>query len=285
MKEAKPWQAVAAATVPFSKIHGIGNDFIVVDELRKEHVSERDKPFFARRYCKRRVAVGADGILFLCKPKSREADFRMRIFNPDGSEAETCVNGLRCAAFERFLLGKRRKSRHKIETAQGMVEAKVADAKKDNATVELQLLGLRSFKGKFYLSVSGKSFEYYSVDVGNPHAVVFLKGNVQNFPVEEIGHAFEWHKAFQPQRTNTEFVNVLSPRKVRMRVHERGACETAACGSGSVAAVVAGINAGVLQSREWVSVEQPGGVLEVKLNQKAFLRGAVQKVFSGQLRW
>ncbi len=271
--------------VSFSKLHGIGNDFIAVNELQRELIEEKDKSFFATKNCKRRVAVGSDGVLFLCKPKGREADFRMRMFNPDGSEAETCVNGLRCAALEKFLADGKEKKAYKIETGQGIVNARLSNAKKDRAVIELQLLGKTEFRGKFQLIVNGKGFEYSSVDVGNPHAVVFLKDSVQQFPVEEIGHAFEWHRAFQPDRTNTEFVNVLSPRSIKIRVHERGACETAACGSGAIASVVAGIDAGVVDENKWVSVEMPGGTLEIKAGKKLSLRGPAQRVFIGSMEW
>ena len=271
--------------IPFSKIHGLGNDFIVISELGGEKVSEKEKPFFAKRICQRKIAVGADGVLFLCRPKANGPDFRMRIFNSDGSEAETCVNGLRCVALEKFLLGGKEKSAFRIETVQGIVEAKIAEHKGNKADVELHLLGRREFQGKYYLTIGGKSFEYFKVDVGNPHAVVFLKESVQHFPVEEIGHAFEWHASFKPERTNAEFVNVLSPRRVKMRVHERGACETMACGSGSIAIVLAGIEAGVLEGGKWVAVEQPGGTLEINAGKELFLRGPAQKVFEGIADW
>lgn len=271
--------------VQFSKMHGLGNDFIVVNEMQEEVIAERDKEFFAVNNCKRRISIGADGVLFLCKPRSPNADFRMRIFNADGSEAETCVNGLRCVAFENFLMEGKKKKNFNIESGNGIISAKIVAEKKNKATVELHLPAKPIFKGKFHLIVKGKGFEYYSVDVGNPHAVVFLKETVQHFPVEEIGHAFEWHKAFQPHRTNTEFANIVSPKKIKMRVHERGACETAACGSGAIATVVAAINAGVAEANEWVSVEMPGGPLEIKAGEQVFLRGAAQKVFVGAIEW
>ncbi|MCX6799128.1 MAG: diaminopimelate epimerase [Candidatus Diapherotrites archaeon] len=271
--------------IKFSKIHGLGNDFIVIGELQREQVSERDKPFFAKRNCQHEIGVGADGVLFLCKPKGKDADFRMRIFNSDGSEAENCVNGLRCVAFEKFLLEGGKKKEFLIETAKGTVEAKICAVKGNTAEVQLRVLGKKEVLGKFPIVVEGKGFEYFKVDVGNPHAVVFLKDDVHGFPVEKIGHAFEWHAAFKPERTNTEFVNILSPTKVRMRVHERGVCETAACGSGSIAAVLAGIEAGVLEPEKWVGVEQPGGVLQVKAGADLFLMGPAQKVFEGTLEW
>lgn len=264
----------------FLKIHGLGNDFIVINELQKEMV--KDKSAFAKHYCNRRFSIGADGVLFLCK--SRLADFRMRIFNEDGSEAENCVNGLRCVALQKFLLGKKKKKAFSIETLAGMVNAKILSFKNNVALVEIEFLGKKEFKGKFYLDVEGKAFEYYSVNVGNPHAVIFLKDSVDCFPLEEIGHKVSYHKQFAPAFTNAEFVNLVSPTEVKMRVHERGACETQACGSGSISIVIAGVNAGVLDSGKWVSVKQPGGTLQIKFDGKnVFLRGNAEIVFSAKM--
>ncbi len=266
--------------INFSKIHGLGNDFIVINELKKEIV--KGKAAFAKRYCDRHSGVGADGVLFLSK--SNIADLHMRIFNSDGSEAENCVNGLRCTALQKFLLGKKKKKKFSIETLAGLVNAKIVSFKKNLALVEIEFLGRKQFKGKFYIDLEGKAFEYYSVDVGNPHAVVFLKDSVEDFPVEALGHKFEYHKQFAPARTNTEFVNVVSPTDVKMRVHERGACETQACGSGSIAIVIAGIKAGLLDSGKWVKVQQPGGTLEIHFSgEKLFLRGNAEIVFEGKL--
>ncbi|MBN2067543.1 MAG: diaminopimelate epimerase [Candidatus Diapherotrites archaeon] len=271
--------------VPFSKLHGLGNDFIVVDELQKQVIEEKDRQYFASKNCKRNFSVGADGLLFLCRPDKSQNDFRMRIFNSDGSEAETCVNGLRCAAFEAFLLNGGKKKEFKVETGAGLVNAKIVRQKGYSADVELELLGGRQFRGKFYLNLGKKSFEYYSVDLGNPHAVVFLKEPVKDFPVEEIGHKFEWNRAFQPERTNTEFVNVISPKSIKMRVHERGACETMACGSGAIASVIAGIETGLLSGSGWVKVEMLGGTVEIKAGKGLFLKGPAKKVFTGSLDW
>lgn len=266
--------------ISFSKIHGLGNDFIVINEMQKEIV--KDKSSFAKQSCNRHFSVGADGVLFLCK--SGKADFRMRIFNSDGSEAENCVNGLRCVALQKFLLDKKKKKNYSIETLAGPVKARIVSFKKSIALVEIGFLGKKEFKGKFYLDVEGQAFEYYFVDVGNPHAVIFLKDSVETFAVEAIGHKIEYHPQFAPSRTNAEFVNVVSPTQVRMRVHERGACETKACGSGSIATVIAGVNAGLLEAGKWVAVKQPGGALEINFDSsQLLLRGNAEKVFEGKL--
>jgi len=263
----------------FSKLHGLGNDFIVITELEKEKI--KNKKEFSEKQCKRNFSVGADGVLFLCP--SQKSDFKMRIFNSDGSEAENCVNGLRCAVLEKFLLDGKKQKEYSVETLAGTAKAKILSFEKNSALIEITFLGKQEFKGKQYIEIGGKSFEYYFVDVGNPHAVVFLKEPVKDFSVEETGHAFECHEKFFPQRTNAEFVNLISPKHVKMRVHERGACETMACGSGSIAIVIAGIEAGVLEKDSWVKVEQPGGIIEINSGKELLLRAKAEKVFEGNL--
>ena len=268
--------------VEFSKIHGLGNDFIVVDELQKEKVN--DKEGFSKKYCKRHTSIGADGVLFMCKSDS--ADFKMRIFNADGSEAENCVNGLRCVALQKFLLDGKEKSACRIETLAGNANARIASFENNRAVVEIDFLGKKEFKGKNAIEVSGKKFEYFFVDVGNPHAIVFLDAPVQEFPVEKIGHEFENHRQFYPNRINTEFVNIVSKEEVNMRVHERGACETLACGSGSIAIVIAGVKAGLLEAGKWISVRQPGGTIEINFDGKnVLLKALVEKAFDGKVEW
>jgi diaminopimelate epimerase len=265
----------------FSKIHGLGNDFVVINELQREAIKKKSE--FAKKYCCVHTGIGADGVLFLCK--SKVADFKMSIFNADGSEAENCVNGLRCVALQKFLLDGKKKKNYSIETLAGLVNAKIVSFKNNIAQVDIEFLGKKQFLGKFFVEVDGKAFEYYSVNVGNPHAVVFLKDSVENFDVEGIGHKISYHKQFEPAYTNTEFVNLVSPTKVKMRVHERGACETQACGSGSIAIVIAGIRAGILEEKKWVSVSQPGGTIEINFDgkEKLLLRGAAEIVFTGRL--
>ena len=263
----------------FSKIHGLGNDFIVINELKKETV--KDKSDFAKKYCGRHLGIGADGVLFLCA--SKKADFRMRIFNSDGSEAENCVNGLRCVALQKFLLDKKKKKSYSIETLAGIVKAKIVSFKGKAALVEILFLGKKEFKGKNKITINGREFEYFFVDMGNPHAVVFLKQPVRDFSLEEIGHKFEYHPQFAPARTNTEFVNIISSLEAKMRVHERGACETMACGSGSLAIAIAGTEAGFFEKNRWISIEQPGGKLEINIGKEVLLRGRAEIVFTGEL--
>jgi diaminopimelate epimerase len=263
----------------FSKIHGIGNDFIVINELEGEIV--KDKPAFAIQYCSRHFSVGADGILFL--QKSEKADFRMKIINSDGSEAETCVNGLRCVAFQKFVLDNHAKKSYLIETLAGIVKAEIIEASEKKAVVEISFNAEPEIAEKNFVEIASKKLEYYFVDVGNPHAVFFIKEKVKNFDVENIGHAVEYHEKFMPARTNAEFVNVVQKNFLEMRVHERGACETLACGSGSIATAFAAISAGNAGKGEWIRVKQPGGTLEIMFGKKVVLRGETEKAFEGEL--
>ena len=268
--------------IAFSKIHGLGNDFVVLNELEGEIV--KNKAGFAKKFCERHTSVGADGILFICV--SEKADFKMRIFNSDGSEAENCVNGLRCVALQKYLFDNREKSGYGIETLAGMVNAKIASFEKGIAFVEIEFLGKKEFKEKGRVEINERVFEYDFVDVGNPHAVIFMDGPVKNFDVEGIGHQIEYHETFAPARTNTEFVNLVSRQEVNMRVHERGACETMACGSGSIAIVVAGVEDGLLEKGAWVKVNQPGGMIEINFDgTNLLLRAKAEKVFEGKLEW
>jgi diaminopimelate epimerase len=266
----------------FSKLHGLGNDFIVVDELHGISVQENDKPGFAKRFCRRKVSVGADGVLFL--QESKNHDFRMRMFNPDGSEAETCVNGLRCAGFKYFKIsGKRDMS---VETLAGPVKIKVAGKAGETAMVELEVIGKKEWMGESEIKLKNESFQYHFVNVGNPHVVIFLQEKVDGFPVKEIGPEIEEHDRFKPGRTNVEFVNVLDKTRLRMRVCERGAGETMSCGSGSIAAVIAACEAGLCEKKEWISVEQPGGTLEIKYGEAGealLLKGPAEISFEGKL--
>ena len=268
----------------FLKMHGLGNDFIVIDERKETKVRNADKADFARKYCERRFSIGADGVLFL--GKSKVVDTKMRIFNSDGSEAETCVNGLRCVALALFKVGNYSgKKNFDIDTPVGLVHAVVEPISPNLANVGIEVLGKRKYLGKDELCAIDRSFEYHSVNVGNPHVVIFLEEPLEDFEVEKYGHAIEYHKKFQHDRTNTEFVNFSSSNKLKMRVHERGACETKACGSGSLAVVIASCEAGYSKKNEWISVEQPGGVLHALYGDELKLKGPAEISFCGRLEF
>ena len=273
----------------FTKWQGCGNDFVLFD---CRHEEPADYAGLARQVCDRHYGVGADGILVVLP--SGCADFRMRIFNTDGSEAEMCGNGIRCFARYIYDFGLTDKTSFTVETGAGVL---VPEIILDNGSVsgikvdmgEPRLLGeeipVTGFDGKKVigepLEVAGKTYKMTAVSMGNPHCVIFVD-DAENFPIYELGRQFENHPAF-PNKTNTEFVQVKDRRHVRMRVWERGAAVTLACGTGSCATVVAGILNDRLD-RE-AEVELDGGRLIVKWaeNNHVFMTGPAELVFSGKL--
>jgi len=268
----------------FWKMHGLGNDFIVIDERDEIKVEDALKPEFAKKYCERRFSVGADGVLFL--ENSEDKDANMRIFNSDGSKAETCVNGLRCVAFVLYETSVQGDwEEFDISTAAGSVHAGVKRIKPNLADVEIDVLGRREYIGKGRLKAVDRRFEFHEVNVGNPHAVIFLDEPVDGFPVRKYGPAIEHHERFRPDRTNTEFVNVLSDKELKMRVYERGAGETKACGSGSLAVVIAASEVGYAKRNEWVTVRQTGGKLEILYGDELRLKGPAEISYRGSISY
>ncbi|MCX8158141.1 MAG: diaminopimelate epimerase [Candidatus Diapherotrites archaeon] len=269
--------------INFSKIHGLGNDFIVIDEEEKEIVNAKAE--FSRKYCERHRGIGADGVLFM--QKSKKADFLMRIFNADGSEAENCINGIRCITLFKMLKDIERginKDEYLVESKAGLNKLKVVKKNKNKVMFELSFLGKAEVIEKNNIKIFGEDIEYIFVDVGNPHAVFFIKSSIENFEVEKFGHLIEYHERFKPKRTNAEFVNVLNKNKALIRIHERGACETMACGSGSIAVYLAGLKEGIFSDKEFVEIQQPGGSLYIKKESNIILlRGEAEKVFDGIL--
>lgn len=281
-------------TVNFVKMHGAGNDYILIDGFRDRPA--RPGPL-ARRMCDRRWGVGADGLILLL-PSTRAA-VGMRMFNPDGSEAEMCGNGIRCLGKLAHERGYVETAGFTVETKAGLREVRLVRAGGLRATLEVGMgepvlersaipvargegpcLGERLRVGRWELTVS-------CLSMGNPHCVVFIdgldrSGGLDDFPVGELGPKVENHPFF-PRRTNVEFVEVVSRRRIRMRTWERGAGETLACGTGASAAVAAGVLAGRLDRR--VTVEVLGGRLRVRWPEggQVYLSGPAETVFEG--RW
>lgn len=277
----------------FTKMHGIGNDFVVVDAMR-EAWPEESLPHLARRICDRHFGIGADGWILILP--SRVADFRMRIFNPDGSEAEMCGNGIRCFAkyvFERKL------TPHKeiqVETLAGLMRLKLIlqGGQVEKVRVDMGEPRLRRsdipMRGeptqspviREKLRIGGEKYEFTAVSMGNPHCVLFVR-SVEQVDVATLGPQIE-HRPLFPERTNVEFVQVLSNSELRMRVWERGAGPTIACGTGACAAVVAAVLNGLTQRR--VTVHLEGGDLEIEWqgNNHVFMTGPADEVFVGTLK-
>jgi diaminopimelate epimerase len=271
----------------FWKMHGLGNDYVVVDN-RDQKISAEHASALAKQVCERRFFVGADGLLLVCA--SKIADVKMRIFNADGSEAEMCGNGIRCFAKYCYENGIVKKTEFSVETLAGIKHVwltlngnEVGAVKVDMGAPNWQrsslpMLGQGTAINET-LEVDGKSYNVTCLSMGNPHCVTFVE-NVNSFPVGTVGPIIENNKAF-PKRTNVGFVQVLNRNELRVRVWERGCGETLACGTGTCAAVAAANKLGKVGNK--VTVHVLGGDLEVEVGESLFLSGAAEKVYEGTL--
>ncbi len=251
--------------IRFSKMHGLGNDFVVIDAIRQVFLPT---PTLVRRLADRHTGIGFDQLL-LVEPAARaDADFRYRIFNADGSEAEQCGNGARC--FVQFVrtYGLTDKTRLVLETSTGLLHATVTDgnlvavamAEPDFDPASLPFTGADTADLTHELEVDGERVRMHLVSMGNPHAVIEVS-DVEQAPVATLGRLIGSHSAF-PQGVNVGFLEIQDRLNARLRVYERGAGETLSCGSGACAAVAAGRRAGLLDER--VLVELPGGRLLIE---------------------
>ncbi|MBI5779726.1 MAG: diaminopimelate epimerase [Planctomycetes bacterium] len=258
----------------FFKMHGIGNDFILFVPSGKEQ-SSFTRPLI-RRLCDRHSGIGADGVILVLPARHKNHDFRMRIFNADGSEAEMCGNGIRCLGKLVFEQGLTNKHGLIIETLSGNIPLKLLINRNKVAKVSVTLPAPSSVR-----KITASKIK---VVLGNPHCVVFIDEDVSRFPVAKYGPLLERHHLF-PQRTNVEFVRVKNRGAIDMRVWERGVGETLACGTGACAAVMAGIATRKLRNNK-VKVSLPGGVLEIsKLKSgKISLAGPAEMVFEGDIK-
>jgi diaminopimelate epimerase len=276
-------------SIPFVKYHGLGNDFILVDN---RHSSDPVlTPEQAIDWCDRHFGIGADGVIFAL-PGQDGTDYTMRIFNSDGSEPEMCGNGIRCLArFIADLEGKGSSTvSYQIHTLAGVMVPKLqADGQ---VTVDMGLPRLLASEIPTTLTapddkvvnqsleVAGQTWEVTCVSMGNPHCITFVD-DVTSIPLEAIGPQFEHHAVF-PQRTNTEFIQVISPDYLKMRVWERGAGITLACGTGACASLVAAVLTG--RSNRRATVELPGGCLDIEWSddQRLYMTGPATRVFDGE---
>ncbi|MGX9217279.1 diaminopimelate epimerase [Massilia varians] len=277
----------------FTKMHGAGNDFIVVDAIHQDVNLSTEQ---WRRLADRRFGIGADQILVVERPQSAGCDFRYRIFNSDGGEVEQCGNGAR--AFARFVSDKGLSGERsiRVETMKGIIAPRLEQdgsvtvdmgaPRLDPAEVPFDSAGLDgSAEGEdttWPLAVGGQTVFVSVVSMGNPHAVQVVQ-DVDTAPVERMGPAIETHARF-PKKVNAGFMQVLDRHHVKLRVFERGAGETLACGTGACAAVVAGIRRGLLDSP--VRVSARGGELSIAwagVGQPVYLSGPAVTVFEGEV--
>lgn len=274
----------------FTKMHGIGNDYVYVDCTKRELKKPEE---IARFVSDRHFGIGSDGLILI--KRSEVADFYMDMYNADGSKGEMCGNGIRCVAKYVYDYGLTDKKELTIETLAGIKELvltieedKVAKVRVNMgapilAPEKIPVLASKEPVVKEPIVVDDKEWEMTCVSVGNPHAIVFLEEPVSTFPIEKVGPSFEHHKRF-PNRINTEFVEVINRNRIKMRVWERGANETFACGTGACASVVAAILNGYCNKK--VTVELLGGELEIEwkdADNGIYMTGSATTVFDGQI--
>ena len=272
----------------FTKMHGIGNDYVYVNTFDQK--APADPARLAIAISDRHFGVGGDGLILI--GPSERADARMRMFNADGSESEMCGNGVRCVAKYVHDHGIARKSRLTIETGRGVLtldlEVEGGKARRVRVGMGAPILQGSDIPTRLPgdppvnvpVTIEGEQLAVTAVSMGNPHAVVYVD-DVARFPVATLGPALEHHPAF-PRRVNAHFVTVLGPEEVRMRTWERGSGITLACGTGACAVCVAGMLTGKTGPR--ILAHLPGGDLELEWRgegQSVFMTGPAAEVFSG----
>lgn len=272
--------------IEFTKMHGLGNDFVVIDAIRQQIALTAEQ---IRFLADRHFGIGCDQVLLVEPAVSGNADFRYRIFNADGGEVTQCGNGARC--FARFVRehGLSDKEQIRVDTGSGqlllrfhddgMITVNMGIPRHKPAQIPLQA----EQESKFYtVSVADTEKAFGAVSMGNPHAVLQVH-DIRTAPVDELGPILERHPFF-PERTNVGFMQVIDRRHIQLRVYERGAGETLACGSGACAAVVVGIEQNLLDQR--VTVTLPGGALSIEWQGRGhpvYMTGPAVTVFEGTI--
>ncbi len=273
-------------TIHFTKMHGIGNDFVVIDAINQSFMPQTDT---IRRITDRHFGVGCDQLLLVESSSTADVDFRYRIFNADGSEVEQCGNGARC--FARFVydhqLTKKRQIR--VKTASGIITLFI----EDDGQVRVNMgipdftpaslpFNVSTLQSRYSLSSSGGDIEFGAVSMGNPHISIMVD-DVNRAPVATLGPELETHSLF-PQRVNVGFFQILSSQRIKLRVFERGTGETLACGTGACAAVAIAHQWQLVQ--ECVEVSLPGGLLTIfwqGAGSTLWMTGPAESVFEGEL--
>ncbi len=265
--------------IEFVKMNGSGNDFIVINNINKYFSSDEFRKYVPL-ICRRKFSVGADGVIIL-EPSST-CDFKWRFFNSDGSEAEMCGNGSRCAAKFAYLEGIAEKNL-KFETLAGVIEAEVKEK-----TVKVLMTKPFDLKLDYEIFIEDKKYYISSINTGVPHVVKFVK-ELENYDVKRMGSLIRYHELFQPNGTNVNFVSVDNRNTIKIRTYERGVeDETLACGTGSVAAALIAYKKGFVENP--IYVKNMGGetliidFIEKEGNfEKVYLEGDANLVYKGKL--
>lgn len=277
-------------TLKFTKMHGCGNDFIILNGFIEQLPSDMGK--LAERLCDRHFSIGADGILALYPAEGY--DFEMRIFQPDGSEAEMCGNGIRCAAVFARLEGIVSKNELHVKTLAGLICPTILASETANEKMVQVDMGEPRLAGAEIpctvdaetvldqpIQAADGDFRFSAVSMGNPHAVIFIDYKPQTFPVTKYGPLLETHATF-PAKANIEFAQVVDRQNINVRVWERGCGETLACGTGACATAVAAILTKRADSS--VNIHLPGGTLHICWQGESVqMTGAAEVAYSGEV--
>ncbi len=281
--------------IEFTKMEGLGNDYIYVNCVDK---SDEEIDYISQltpQMSDRHFGIGSDGLILICK--SDTADFKMRMYNQDGSQAEMCGNGIRCVGKYVFDRGLTNKTNITIETLAGIKELSIygQDSVANNITVNMgepifkeELIPCKANDTKNYndeiiphlkIKELDEDFDFTCVSMGNPHAVTIVK-DVSNFDVEKYGSIIEHDEHF-PRYTNVEFVEIVDSTTIKMRVWERGSGETLACGTGACASAVSCMLNNLVNSNQEITVKLLGGDLKIKWDKNVYMTGPANFVFDG----
>lgn len=261
----------------FYKMHGSGNDFVLFD-LRQVKVAEQEMEAWAKKLCARGFGIGADGLIFLEPEEDTGASYKWHFFNADGSRAEMCGNGSRCAAWLAVKLGLAPKE-HTFLTDAGLIKAQVIGEDE----VKVQLTPPKDLQLNILLDLENKEWKVHFVNTGVPHCVVFRE-DVQTTEVANLGRTIRFHSHFQPAGTNVNFAQVVDRKKILLRTYERGVeVETYACGTGAAATAYVAFNLGLVDSTvELITSGQEKLIISIE-RENLFLQGKAVLVYKGYL--
>lgn len=277
--------------INFVKMEGLGNDYVYIDCTKYDDKKVEEISKMAKKISDRHFGIGSDGLILICK--SDIADFRMRMFNSDGSEAEMCGNGIRCVSKFVYDNGLTNKEQVNIETLAGIkkIDLTVENGKVVLATVNMGRPILEAEKipvisdekpvKNLKLKAKDREFTFTCVSMGNPHAVTVID-DVDSFEIEKYGPILEVNEKF-PKKANIEFIQIIDKTHIKMRVWERGAGETLACGTGACAVCVSAILNDLVEKNEEINIELLGGILKIRWDDYVYMTGPARTVFRGEI--
>ena len=277
--------------IKFTKMEGLGNDYVYVDCTQMDEKEIDDISKLAKRISDRHFGIGSDGLILICR--SKKADFKMVMYNSDGSQAEMCGNGIRCVGKFVYDKGLTNKTNILIETLAGIKEIQlcIRNGEVEKVTVnmgepilkseKIPVISDESIVKNLKIKALDREFIFTCVSMGNPHAITIVD-NLDNFEVQKYGKVLEVDEHF-PQKANIEFIEIIDRNTIKMRVWERGAGETLACGTGASATCVACTLNNLVNEKQNIKVQLLGGELDIKWDKDVFMTGNAKIVFEGQL--